>query len=160
MCTPIRCATHWLNEIYALVQCVYITYCTGSEKLTRYIHCISAYISYQCVYLINFFEPVQYVIYMHWLSFDLRCESGTHIYIDICKVASNELSYMSRWHVHMANSICYKHIFFLICHINETLLQLDENTRVVPTAMKIWNTLFKYTGSYSYLRQTALKIFT
>ena len=27
------------------------------------------------------FELVGYEIYMHWLSFDLRCESRTYIYI-------------------------------------------------------------------------------
>ena len=42
---------HCLNEIYALVQAGHISR----------LH----------------FEPVQYVMYVHWLSFDLRCESGT-----------------------------------------------------------------------------------
>ena len=51
-----------LSSIYVLLshlrskesQCIYITYCTGSEKLTRYTHCTSAYISLsQYVYLVN-----------------------------------------------------------------------------------------------------------
>ena len=46
--------TYCLNEIYALV----------AVRISR-----------------KHFESVQYVIYMHWLSFDLRCESGTYIYI-------------------------------------------------------------------------------
>ena len=35
----------------------------------------------QCVYLVTIPEPVQYKIYALALPFDLRCESGTYIYI-------------------------------------------------------------------------------
>ena len=40
--------THWLNEIYALVQCVYLV---------------------ECVYLVNFSEPVICDIYALALSY-------------------------------------------------------------------------------------------
>ena len=51
-------------------------------ELTGYMHCTTVNETVQqSVYLVNFSEPVQYVIYMPWLSFDLKCESGTHVYI-------------------------------------------------------------------------------
>ena len=56
VCTPIRCAMSQVNEIYALV----------AVRMSR-----------------KHFESVRYVIYMHWLSFDLRYESGTQIGIYI-----------------------------------------------------------------------------
>ena len=40
-------------------------------QLTRYTH------QYQCVYLVNIPEPVQYHIYAMAFPFDLRCESVT-----------------------------------------------------------------------------------
>jgi len=37
----------------------------------------------QYIYLVSIPEPVLYVkyLYMHWLSFDLKCESGTYTHI-------------------------------------------------------------------------------
>ena len=61
----------WVNEKYTHLTLQYL-------ELMRYTHWLNKmYALVQCVYLVNFSEPVQYVIYMHWLSFYLRCESGT-----------------------------------------------------------------------------------
>ena len=51
----------------------------------RYMHCLNKIYALVAVHIFcKHFESVQYVIYMHWLSFDLRCESGVYIYICVC----------------------------------------------------------------------------
>ena len=44
----------------------------GSEYIKIYV------LVAVCIYH-SHCESVQYVIYVHWLSFDLRCESGTYM---------------------------------------------------------------------------------
>ena len=62
-------------------------------ELTRYTHC------YQCVYVVNIPEPVQYHIYAMAFPFDLRCESDTYIYIYIYIYAAKATT-MKRTSVH------------------------------------------------------------
>ena len=44
-------------------------------RLTRYAH------RYQCAYLVNIPQPVQYQKYTLAFPFDLRCESVTYMYV-------------------------------------------------------------------------------
>jgi len=52
--------------------------CVLCLNVTSTSVCISLTDDMQCIYLISIPEPVKY---MNWLSFDLRCENGTHTYI-------------------------------------------------------------------------------
>ena len=54
---------------------VRISHISLTNKLTRYTH------QYQCIYLVNIPEPVQYHIYAMAFPFDLRCQSVTFNYI-------------------------------------------------------------------------------
>ena len=62
-----RCISRWSWNLWNL-HTTEISACT----VLRYTHW------YQCIYLVNIPEPVQYYIYVMAFSFDLKCKSVTH----------------------------------------------------------------------------------
>jgi len=75
----------------------------------RYMHCgqcnIKKNCTDQCVYFVNIPEPVQYKIYALALPFDLRCESGTLVYIALYINAEYTLQLL---HNHLKRFIIYR----------------------------------------------------
>jgi len=82
-------------------------------KLTRYMHCFNKiyslvplriYCYLQCLYLVSI---PQSVIYMYWLSFDLRCENGTYT-VYVTRFAKRGLPHtwciITRWYSVTSNN--------------------------------------------------------